>query len=181
MQNDCTTMVNEEWRPVVGYEDVYEVSSQGRVRSLDRVIKRRTQSGVSLLQVGQKILKLKRSGKYRAVNLAKYGKVETVTVHRLVAASFIGPCPNGYCVHHLNENKNDNRLDNLVYMSALKHMRLHTQWGRGGNAKLNVDDVRMIRALLKKGMSYRQVAARFDISKSMVGEINNGHFWAYVE
>lgn len=45
--------------------------------------------------------------------------------HRLVWEAAYGPIPEGCCVHHLNEDKLDNRLENLVCMSRSEHMRLH--------------------------------------------------------
>lgn len=104
----------EEWRPVVGYEGYYEVSDQGRVRSIDRVVTRR--DGRSRKAVG-KVLRPGRFSKTEHLNvhLCRHGVSRTCAVHRLVMAAFIGPCPDGMNVCHNNGVADDNRLENLRY------------------------------------------------------------------
>ena len=99
-------MSQEYWLPVVGWEDFYEVSDHGRVRCLPRkwVPKAR-------------ILKVVHSpGKYPQVGLFNRPK-RTLTrmVHQLVAEAFIGPCPDGMEICHLDGDRSNNRLDNLRY------------------------------------------------------------------
>lgn len=101
--------MTEEWRPVVGFEGLYEVSSEGRVRSLDRNVRgrhgMRRISGV-LLRPGIA------SNDYPTVAI---GRGNTRTVHSLVAAAFIGPCPIGQEVRHRDGNRRNPRADNLRY------------------------------------------------------------------
>jgi hypothetical protein len=108
-------MSDEQWRAVVGYEGLYEVSDQGRVRSLTRTCwdatgtKARTRKG--------QYLKPGASRGYLSVRLCRNGSIQTLTVHSLVAAAFIGPRPEGMQVCHWNGNGGDNRLANLRYDS----------------------------------------------------------------
>lgn len=105
---------DEEWRPVIEWEGVYEVSSEGRVRSLDRV---------SILRDGREIfypgryLKLKvNNGGHLYVRLNRPGDRNVQRyVHRLVMQSFVGECPSGMEVCHNNGDPTDNRVDNLRY------------------------------------------------------------------
>lgn len=101
----------EEWRPVVGHEGSYEVSSLGRVRSLDRTIV--TKAGVRKRARGRLLaLPINHArGGYPQVTLS----TGTRTVHTLVAAAFIGPRPAGMETCHQNGNPADNRVDNLRY------------------------------------------------------------------
>ena len=104
----------EIWRPIRGYENLYEVSNLGKVRSLDRLVRRGTGS-VKLMK--SKVLKtcIDRYG-YLLVTLYKDGKRTTFRVHRLVASAFpeiCGEYVNGLEVDHLNTLKTDNRATNL--------------------------------------------------------------------
>lgn len=101
----------EIWKPVVGYEGLYEVSSLGRVKSIDRTIPFRN----SKKNIKGTILSLCLSHDYYEVSLYKDGIRETGIVHRLVANAFISN-PNNYpCVNHKNEIKTDNRIENLEW------------------------------------------------------------------
>lgn len=103
----------EVWKPVVGYEGLYEVSSFGRVKSLDNTILHK--DGITTFRKGR-ILKSKteRNG-YMRVVLSKESKHIHYSIHRLVAYAFI---PNPYefpCVNHKDENKQNNHVDNLEW------------------------------------------------------------------
>ena len=101
----------EEWRDVIDFEGCYQVSSLGRVRSLDRTVHL---SCGQARQYRGKILKPgldKRSGHLK-VWLARR---ESEWIHRLVCGAFHGPCPDGHEVLHDNHNPADNNLRNLRY------------------------------------------------------------------
>jgi hypothetical protein len=100
----------ERWLPVVGYEGFYEVSDQGRVRSLDRIVDElrggRTWKG--------RVLITQRHPKgYLIVALTAKGRSKSHSVHRLVLRAFQGDCPDGMQCCHANGIRDDNRLDNL--------------------------------------------------------------------
>jgi len=105
--------VTEEWRPVVGYEGLYEVSDAGRVRSVDRYVER-TGRPVRLRGV---LMKLQRAqaGGYWTVAMCQGGLQRTHTVHSLVMQAFVGPRPDGMEVRHLDGDPTNSRLSNLAY------------------------------------------------------------------
>lgn len=107
-------MSEEVWKPVVGYEGLYEVSSHGRVKSLDRIMTSKT--GLEFIKPGR-MLKLIDIKPYRAVNLAIGGKSKMHRVHSLVAQAFIGPLPEGGVVRHWDDDGANNHLSNLLYGS----------------------------------------------------------------
>lgn len=104
--------ITEVWRPVVGYEGAYEVSDQGRVRSLTREVY--AGRGRTRLHAGR-VLSVFDGDDYSKVRLKLDGSGSTKNVHSLVAEAFLGPCPADLEVCHGNGNRNDNRLVNLRY------------------------------------------------------------------
>lgn len=111
----------EEWRPVVGWEGFYEVSSHGQVRSVARVIARTN----GPLPVQPRVLKPQiKNGRHQSVTLrdTANGRTERPYIHRLVAEAFI-PNPDGFrVVRHLDDNPLDNRVENLAWGSQSDNM-----------------------------------------------------------
>jgi len=103
--------IDVKWLPVIGYEGFYEVSDQGGVRSIDRIIQ---DSLGRQRQLFGKILAVTISSKgYGQVNLSKEGRIEVLRVHRLVALAFFGYPPLGAEVCHNDGNFLDNSAGNL--------------------------------------------------------------------
>jgi len=111
--------MNEQWKPVVGYETLYEVSNLGRVRSqLRRVLHK----GRPITRQPQVLKPWKRKG-YLCVKLCDSGVHKTFDVHRLVAAAWIGICPKGQEVCHGPNGKDDNSPSNLSYGTRVDNMQ----------------------------------------------------------
>lgn len=107
--------MNEEWRAVKGYEGLYEVSNMGRVRSLDRRVKTRSPGAEDFFRAGRTIAPKQRHGGYLGVQLWRDGNVRQICIHRLVAQAFVPNPHNLPQVNHKDENKLNNRADNLEW------------------------------------------------------------------
>lgn len=101
----------EEWRPVLGYEGLYEASSQGRVKVVDRLVN--GNGGSRFLRRGHlKRLAINAYG-YKRVHLAKNGRRVSKAVHAVVLEAFVGPRPDGMLACHNDGDPSNNRLENL--------------------------------------------------------------------
>ena len=117
-------MNNEIWKPVLDYIGLYEVSNLGRVRSLKfnkfRILKPfKTKKG------------------YLHVDLCEDGKRKEFNIHRLVWETFNGKIPDGMQVNHIDENKLNNRLDNLNLMTPKENTNYGTRNKRASVAMTN--------------------------------------------
>ena len=115
--------MEEEWRPIVGFEGEYEISSIGRVRSLDREIifndrrKRLFRGKVIAVNINP--------NGYKAVGLSRHHKNINKYIHKLVAESFIDN-PNNYnVVNHIDGNKLNNCYTNLEW-TTFSNNSLHS-------------------------------------------------------
>lgn len=168
----------EIWKAVPGFEGHYEVSNRGRVRSLDRMIPSRW--GGEFLKKGR-VLQGHNDNGYRRVNLCKDGSPSQHQVHRLVAAAFIGPCPEGCEVNHKNFDRSDNRVENLEYVTPAENVAHATRNGHVGGkrgekhyrARLSTEDVEEIKELVAAGNTQSDVAERFGVGQSHVSRIVN--------
>ncbi|WP_136244753.1 NUMOD4 domain-containing protein [Mycobacterium intracellulare] len=104
----------EQWRAVVGYEGLYEVSDHGRVRSLDRTIPHNLWPHTSRTIRGRMLTpNTRRPHGYQTVQLCRNNKVNRAEVHWLVLEAFVGSRPPGMFGLHWDDDGSNNRLSNL--------------------------------------------------------------------
>ena len=108
------------WNPIRNFEDLYLISNNGMVRSLEKMIRGRIFGYYS--HRDEKILTpgLNSYG-YHFYVLSRDKQKKTRLEHQLVADAFIGICPEGYQVNHINGIKLDNRVENLEYVTPLEN------------------------------------------------------------
>lgn len=113
-------MTKEEWRPIKGHEGKYEVSNLGRVRGLDRYVESTSRWGSTY----QKFCK----GVILSTRKSNSGYLQTINnkyMHRLVAEAFIPNPEHKPEIHHINHNKLDNRVENLMWVTRKEQFDEH--------------------------------------------------------
>ncbi len=102
----------EQWKPILGYEGIYEISDLGRLKSLEKTVR----NGRGYKTLKEVILKQGTSiGGYKQNNLWVKRKPKTFNIHKLVAVAFLNHIPNGHelVVNHKDFNKENNKSNNL--------------------------------------------------------------------
>lgn len=181
--------MTERWLPIAGFEDRYEVSDRGRVKSLARWTHRLNRWGsVNRWWMKEKILASVRAlatGKYRTGALA-YSRVGLVdseakttqySVHRLVLSAFIGPCPTGYEGAHEDGDTANNTLINLSWKTSKENsadrIRHGTQTHKPSWRKLTFADAQRIRQAVSEGATQASQASTYGLHSSYVCQLIN--------
>lgn len=179
----------EEWKPVIGYEEIYEVSNWGNVRSVDRQIKCknsiRTYKGKQLSKC------LDNKGYYRVL-LSVAQKHKSALVHRLVAEAFI-PNPEKLPeVNHKDENPANNSVDNLEWCTKIYNLEYGTGRARSNASQHRIPVIQYdLNGKLVKEYPSLAEASRDAVKKRDIKTIVNccngkfkqayGYIWRYKE
>ena len=123
----------ETWKNVVGYEDMYQVSNLGNVKSL----KRKKWNGFAFQEIVEKLLSQKLHQGYKYVNLCGFGKQKLIGVHRLVAIAFLENPDNKKYVNHKDNNPSNNHIDNLEWCSQQENILHAVKQGRFNQGELS--------------------------------------------
>ena len=155
-------MKKEVWRDVKGYEGLYQVSSEGRVKSLKRKGRRK-----------ERILKhqIDRNG-YLRLNLCAGGKSRLFFVHRLVCQAFHENPDNNPCVNHIDENKTNNAASNLEWCTYEENINHGT---RNERASKPVGQYSLEGKLIKLWPSLTEVKRQTGFSQGNISEAANGN------
>ena len=192
-------MMEEIWKDIEGYEGIYQVSNLGRVRSLDRNVPNYNAAGY----VGTKILrgkilkphKMANNG-YMEVHLKRNGQGNHGRIHRLVAEAFIPNPGNLPEINHKDEDKTNNRADNLEWCDGQYNSNYGTRLIRiSETMKGNYYNMRSVQQLSEDGKvirtypSVKEAAAQTGANESVIirickgkkGQTAKGYRWRYAE
>ena len=178
----------EEWRPVVGWEGLYEVSSEGCVQSLGRVVTVVGHPRTPVRRIPPRVLKpwIASHGYFTVCLGGRRSKGgQHALVHRLVCLAFHGPCPEGHEVCHGPGGKLDNRAENLSWGTKSQNLRddrirdgTLIEGSKHYNARLSDEDVVCIWGM--RDQSSPNVASQFGVSARTIRDIWNRITWKSV-
>lgn len=173
---DIINMVTELWRPVVGYENRYEVSNLGRIKSLPKYNRETTIFLHPTIN--------KRTGRVSVMLAKAPGIYKRVSLHRIVAMAFVDN-PEGHNeINHIDENPQNNRADNLEWCTRKYNMNYGTTPIRlnekrkipvvAENAKGDIITFNSVRAADRMGFSSRGIYYSMNDNKEY-----KGYKWRY--
>lgn len=171
----------EKWKPVVGWEGLYDVSSHGRVRALPRTI--RQARGRTYVRKAH-MMSTKRSTRYVRMQLRDGSRKEHISIHVAVLEAFVGPRPDGHHACHNDGDGRNNRLDNLRWdtpsaNNSDKLLHGTAQHGeRNPSAKLSTSEAREIRQKYEAGgISQSALAEQYGVHQTHISSIVRGDKW----
>jgi hypothetical protein len=161
----------EIWKAIPEFEGLYEVSSLGRIRSLDRIVEKRDRhTGAVMKQLYRgKILKQNERGDcgHLYVHIGVCGKKKKISVHRAVLLAFVGEAPEGFEACHNNGDAKDNRISNLRWDTHLNNNRdrkAHGHYSDNEQHPMCVYSNDVIKELRASDMSHKDAKRLFGIS-----------------
>ena len=165
----------ETWKPIYGFEGIYEISSFGRVKSLARL---RKASRGGFAPVAEKILKQKTSKSgYKVVHLRHEDLEKHPSIHRLVAEAFIPNIENKATVNHIDGNKENNNVSNLEWSTHSEQMehafKINLIEVRGEPKFSKQMKLEVLDYYNNNNISISQLASKFGMSERTAGRIVN--------
>lgn len=166
---------NEDWKDVVGYEGIYEVSNLGRIKSLPK------QRGVQFIEWSSLLSQKINRYNYLVATISKDNKPKSVHVHQLVAKAFLPNHLNRPCVNHIDGNRQNNKVENLEWVDYFENMKhavnaglLKSKGINNSQCRLNESDVLEI---FHSKYTAKQLAEKFKVSIVLINKIRDGHAW----
>lgn len=184
---DMKHPINEIWKDIPGYEGMYECSNYGNIKSVDRNIEN-SLIGSFIKKGIHKSPSMR--GNYLKVALSKNGVVKQISVHRIIAETFITNFNGKKCVNHKNGIKTDNRVENLEWNSYSENtnhsykngLQVSQKGSSHGKSKTNENDVLEMRNMYRNdSLSVSAIAKMYNLSVPTVSEIVNNKSWVHVK
>lgn len=178
----------ELWKDVdwiEGYRGTLQVSNKAQVRRTAYTYETTGRWGTP--HITSKPAKLlsasNESHGYDVVAVQIDGKRKKFLVHRLVGRAFVPGYKDGLTINHINGVKTDNRPENLEWVTLAQNTKLQWETGlaSGQPRKLTSGKVRIIRELIKLGVSPNKIAVLADVNPTLIYLIKDGRRWGEVE
>ena len=169
------------WVDIPGWGDRYQISADGRIRSKDMLVK--AKSGAVAKRKGRELALVRKNNAYLCVTLTDGVNRPQISVHILVARTFLGECPLGLHVLHADGDKTNNHFSNLRYGTPAENIADTKKHGRRRFgvthplAKLDDDAVQHIRSSSRSGAA---LAVMYGVSKAHVSSVRRNRCWKHV-
>lgn len=151
------------WKDIEGFPN-YQISNLGNVWS----------------KKTNKILKPYKTNKgYLTVGFWLNGKKKKLSIHRLVAKAFLSNPQNLAEVNHIDGCKTNNNVSNLEWATGSNNVS-HAYRTSLRKTKLSEIQVAEIKNLIKQGLTQREIASKYNVSHSTIGEISRCKIWTSV-
>lgn len=164
----------EIWKDIKGYENRYQVSNLGRIKSLPKNGRKE-----ELILKPQPL----KTG-YLSIDLCKDSKTKKLSIHRIVAKTFIENTFNKEEVNHINGLKTDNRVENLEWNTKSENQKHSIRIGlrsakgiKNSQVKLKEEEVLIIYNSLEK---YNILSEKYNVSISTISDIKRGYSWVHI-
>lgn len=188
MAEQPDTLPSEEWRAVVGYEGLYEVSSCGRVRRLMEFLPSADDPTLYKPSRYRIISAYRGPNGYPQARLSKAAKAKTCLVHRLVCEAFHGPAPKGQShVAHWDGDRANNRAENLRWASPRENAEDRNRHGTAPvgdcapNRRLTSDAVIEMRRLYKgRHGDLARLSRQFGVTPTQVLHVVKRKHWTHI-
>lgn len=175
--------MNEIWKDIPNYEGIYQVSNLGNFKSYDRIV---FFGKIKTLRPGKKLKfrKNKHGYLYTVFSVNKVRK--TIKVHRIVAQVFLENNDNKLCVNHINGIKDDNRVENLEWVTHSENIIHAWKIGlkksiRGEKSHLsklnNIQILEIKKIYNEQKISQKKIGELFNISASQIYRIVKNINW----
>lgn len=158
--------MKEIWKDIVHYEGLYQASNLGNIRSVDRVVV--SNNGKSQFRKGMTLKQRKNHKGYKVVRLSKEGNANNKFVHVLVLESF---CKRPYGltqINHKDENKSNNRLENLEYCDNVYNQNYGSC--SSNKSKSTINDIRKSKKVVqftKDGTLIKEFPSLHEIERTL--------------
>lgn len=177
---------DEVWKPIQGFEEIYEISNHGRLKALPK--SRKMPGNGAMKHTPEIIRKLELNQRYPRITLCKNGIEYKETIHKLVAMHFVDN-PEGYThVRHLDDNPWNPHYKNLAWGTQKMNMEDKVRNGRQRKgetmptALLTEKEVLEIREKYDKesGYTYKKLGEMYNVNKGTVGDLINRRTWKHI-
>ena len=174
----------EKWKNIKDLKGYYQISEDGRVRSVDRDIPNHWGS-MSHFKGKERVPSIDKCG-YKMVSLKKQGVMRGMLIHRLVAEAFIPNPENKPCINHINGDKLDNRVENLEWCTHAENIRHSYNTGLkkkqkgelNPSAKLTDSDIRCIRL---SNAPVTELSEIYGVSIGVIYNIKARRTWRHIQ